>query len=67
MFANQNMRYNNGVMADPAMVNLQMNNMAMRGQTGTMGMGMGMGMGFGMGNRIISNGMLLLRGNCMTV
>ncbi len=78
--------YNNGVMADQTMMNLQMNNMALgnglnqqplgMGGVGMgmgvemgmgMGVGMGMGMGVGMAPGLVSNGVLVLSGNCMTI
>jgi hypothetical protein len=69
---------NNGVMADQNMANLQMlqmNNMAMgangnvnlNAASGNMNTGFNMGLGMGLGTGgAIANGILVLRGNCMS-
>jgi hypothetical protein len=74
MMMNMNPGYgynNNGVTADRTMTNLQMNNMALGANNniatmGGTGLTMGLGMGIGTGG-IVSNGQLVLRGNCMTI
>lgn len=72
MNMNQGYGYNNnGVTADQNMTNIQMNNMALGANNnmatmGGTGLTMGLPMGIGTGGAV-SNGQLVLGGNCMTV